>query len=86
MSVFDGGGVYNNSGRFRRDLADIPPVRPCGNDGGEAKAEDILKQLVGKITGKNTDSDVLLIIALIFLLSAEGADKKLLLALGYILL
>ncbi|MDE5583902.1 MAG: hypothetical protein K2J08_09375 [Ruminococcus sp.] len=68
--------VYYN-GKF----ADIPPEKSdCG------KKTDDLKKLIENIIGKNPDSDRLLIIALIFLLAGEGADKKLLLALGYILL
>lgn len=40
----------------------------------------------GLFSGENTDSDLILIIALIVILSKEGADLKLLIALGYILM
>ncbi|MDE5835020.1 MAG: hypothetical protein K2K02_10450 [Ruminococcus sp.] len=63
--------VYNN-GKF----ADIPPsdIPP--------DSADILE----KIFGKNLESDKLLVLALMFMLVREGADMKLILALGYILL
>lgn len=63
--------VYNN-GRF----ADIPPsdIPPDS------------RNIIEKIFGSNPDSDKLLILALMFMLVKEGADMKLILALGYILL
>lgn len=41
---------------------------------------------IGKIFGGNLDSEKLTIIALIIILAKEGADMKLILALGYILI
>lgn len=91
MSVFDNSRRYNRE-YFRR--ADIPPVKP--NDVSEPqlsdfrddgkKITDSLKQIIENIIGNSRDSDKLLVIALIFLLAKEGADMKLILALGYILL
>ncbi len=91
MSVFDNRRRYD-SGYFRR--ADIPPVRqnnisePLLSDfqDKEKTTTDSLKQIIENIIGKSPDSDKLLVIALIFLLLKEGADMKLILALGYILL
>ncbi len=62
--------VYKN-GKF----ADIPPTKVPSDSGS------IIDKLLG-----DTDSDKLLILALMFLLIREGADMKLILALGYILL
>ncbi len=63
--------LYNN-GRF----ADIPP--------SDIPPES--QNIIEKLLGNDMDSDKLLILALIFLLIKEGADTKLILALGYILL
>ncbi len=90
MSVFDNSRRYSNE-YFRR--ADIPPVKqnnisePLLSDfqNKEKTTMDSLKQIIENIIGKSPDSDKLLVIALIFLLLKEGADMKLILALGYIL-
>lgn len=63
--------VYNN-GKF----ADIPPSDIPPDSAG----------IIEKFLGGNIDSDRLLILALMFLLVREGADMKLILALGYIFL
>lgn len=60
-----------NKGRF----ADIPPAKVPPDSGS------IIDKLLG-----DTDSDKFLILALMFLLIREGADMKLIFALGYILL
>jgi len=63
--------MYNN-GKF----ADIPPsdIPPDSQN------------IIERFFGSNPDSDKLLILALMFMLVKEGADMKLILALGYILL
>lgn len=61
-----------NKGKF----ADIPPSDIPPNTKG----------IIDRILGSNLDSDKLLILALMFLLVKDGADMKLILALGYILL
>lgn len=93
MSVYEGRRNYSNkSGCFRKNLADIPPVKtdcsikPPHPECKKPNSCDSLKSIIEDMTENNPDSDRLLIIALIFLLAYEGADKKLLLALGYILL
>lgn len=91
MSVFDNSRRYNSE-YFRR--ADIPPVRrndvsePRQSDFSDngKKTTDLLNLIIENINGNSHDSDKLLVIALIFLLAKEGADMKLILALGYILL
>lgn len=45
-----------------------------------------LSELFGKILGGKLDGDKLIIIALMIMLAKEGADLKLILALGYILI
>lgn len=47
---------------------------------------NVLSEILGNILSGDLDSDRLLIIALMFVLIKEGADKTLILALGYILL
>lgn len=85
MSVYSSPEKYNKSGRFRRP-ADIPPNRdhistPRPPDTGKS-----LNNIIESILGNGQDSDRLLILALMFLLAKDGADMKLILALGYILL
>lgn len=46
----------------------------------------VISEVLGNILSGDLDSDRLLIIALMFVLIKEGADKTLILALGYILL
>lgn len=63
--------IYNN-GKF----ADMPPSDIPPDSVG----------IINRLLGGGADSDKLLILALMFLLAKEGADMKLILALGYILL
>ena len=71
---------YSHSEEIKR--ADFPPVGQCGKIN---ESFDISK-ILGGILGSGNDSEKLLIAALIFLLIREGADKKLIIALGYIML
>lgn len=50
------------------------------------KPKNQLTELFSKFTEGKIDNDKLIIIALIIILLKEGADKKLILALGYVLL
>lgn len=59
-----------------------PPLMPKSNKGG--KGFDLLKMLNFK--NLKIDSDVMIIVALIFLLSTEETDELLLMALVYIML
>lgn len=66
-----------------------PPQPPADIREPERKDEpkkNILSGLLGDIFGGGLDSDKLLIAALLILMIKEGADIKLILALGYILL
>lgn len=58
------------------EFADIPP----------SDIPPDTENIIEKLLGNNTDSDKLLILVLMFLLIKDGADMKLILALGYILL
>lgn len=49
-------------------------------------SKSIIPENIGKILGGSLDSEKLTIIALIIILAKEGADIKLILALGYILI
>lgn len=50
------------------------------------KKDNQISEMLGKLLNGKIDSDKLIIIALIVILIREGADMKLILALGYILL
>lgn len=75
--------------------SDIPPDRLKSNisDSGE-KISDQSKQpsknplggIIDEIFGGALDSDKLLIAAILLMLMKEGGDKRLILALGYILM
>lgn len=84
MSVYSNSESYSG-GRFGKN-ADIPPSldnisTPRPSDSGMS-----LNNIIESIIGNSPDSDKLLILALMFMLIKEGADMKLILALGYILL
>ncbi|MBR0140841.1 MAG: hypothetical protein IJM19_01160 [Ruminococcus sp.] len=64
------------------DRADFPPA-PQQEKSNETKG---LVESLEKIFGNGKDPDKFLIIALMFLLYKEGADIKLIIALGYIFL
>jgi len=49
-------------------------------------SKSVISENIGKIIGEGLDSEKLTIIALIIILAKEGADMKLILALGYILI
>lgn len=81
--------------------ADLPPEKPVQeeevrNSGmnsktqpafrQSAKKESQLSEMLGRILDGKIDSDKLMIIALMVILAREGADMKLILALGYILI
>jgi len=66
-------------------LSELPPpaeVRMVNNGG----MQNSLNELVNDILGNSLDGDRLLLLVLLFLLIREGADIKLIIALGYILL
>ncbi len=79
-------GVYRNS------AADLPPQKceeSCGKEKQDVKSEkkqNALEGLVDEFFEGGADSDKLLIAALLYMLIKEGADIKLIIALGYILM
>ena len=79
MSVFDN---REYSGKFGKN-ADIPPAM---NNNISMPTGNPVSSLSEIFSGNSQDSDKLLILALMFLLIKDGADMKLILALGYILL
>ncbi len=61
-------------------------VRDAEEKNSAQKAENQLARLAEELFGSPVDTDKLLVAALILLLLKEGADPKLILALGYIFL
>lgn len=79
--------IHHN--RPRDIAADLPPndkrcEQPSFSDNASEKAEH--RSLADELLEGGIDSDKLLIAALLYLLIKEGADIKLMIALGYILL
>ncbi len=68
-----GGSVY------RRDKSE-------NGASGKNGVQSVLSELAQKLSSIKSDSDKLMILALMIILAKEGADKRLILALGYILL
>ena len=70
--------------------ADIPPVDVSQKKGSVQFENEYKKQeeknIVDELLGNGIDQDKLLIAALLYMLIKEGADMKLIIALGYILL
>ncbi|MBQ3914958.1 MAG: hypothetical protein II690_00070 [Ruminococcus sp.] len=66
---------------YSRAPMDLPPENVPENI-GEKSADNLISRL---FSGK-PDSEKLLILALLFLIMREGGDKRLLLALAYIML
>lgn len=62
----------------------VPANSPPNQKNSRSKNE--INEFLNKFVGGKIDSDKLIIIALMVLLAKEGADMKLILALGYILL
>lgn len=75
-------------GFHKRAAADIPPD-PVSNDKDETGHETkkkLFDDIAEEFFGGSIDSDKLFVALIIYLLIKEGADIKLILALGYILL
>lgn len=76
-----------SSAHFSQDIhGDKAPesIRITGKNMSVKKAESQLAKLAEELFGSPADTDKLLVAALILLLLKEGADPKLILALGYI--
>lgn len=80
------GGVH------RASAADLPPKIACGNtceapaEAEKPKEKKLFEGLIDEFFEGGIDSDKLLIAALLYILIKEGADIKLVIALGYILM
>lgn len=98
----NGSGYNRNSGRGGRTNTTPPPPPPKPEPPEEktsAKSEktsdetsqkhgafDFSKLLNGILSGKNIEEDRVILIIMLILLAKDGADTKLLIALGYLLL
>ena len=81
------GGMNICHGSHHRAAADIPPVPEDETEetvSGTKKS--IFDDIADEFFGGSIDSDKLLLALIIYTLIKEGADIKLILALGYILL
>ena len=75
--------------RYKKAAADIPPLSDeLFKNKNEAKSPQrkIFNELIDDFFDGSLDSDKILIGALIYMLIKEGADIKLIIALGYILM
>ena len=70
--------------RSDQDKPDLPPE--VSQQSVHRQPADSIQSLLNEITGGKPDAEKMLIAALLFLLIKEGADIKLMLALGYILM
>jgi hypothetical protein len=72
----------------RNIAADIPPESESCSDRSDYKSSDNspFKKIIDDFLDGGIDSDKLLIAVLLYLLIKEGADIKLIIALGYILM
>jgi len=80
----------NNNNNKHDEIPETPEPQPY-HENSPAKNnqnhnKSIIPENLGKIIGEGLDSEKLTIIALIIILAKEGADMKLILALGYILI
>ena len=100
MSVFNDGkmdrmradAIRRSQEMYRKSGGNIEQPLPAVSESAEKplvisekKSSDI-NSILNDILGNGIETDRLLIIALLFLLIKEGADIKLIIALGYILL
>lgn len=77
-------------GTGRNTAADLPP-ESCMTDNAEkndnkSTKKDIIGSLLEEFLDGVMDSDKLLIAAILYMLMKEGADIKLIIALGYIIM
>ena len=78
-------------GSHRKAAADVPPSpdnvtrhEECSND--NSSKNKLFDELIDEFFDGKIDNDKLLIGALMYMLIKEGADMKLIIALGYILM
>lgn len=68
------------------ETKDVPPLPEINADTPDNDSSKKLSDLLGGLLSDGLDADKLLIAAVLLLLLHEGGDKKLLIALGYILM
>ena len=73
--------VYGNTGKNMTDFG-VLREKEIGCPPRNSEEKDIFSELIGR----SSDSDSLLIIIILYLLLRDGGDKKLILALAYILM
>lgn len=84
----------NNNKENIQEISEIPETEihqenmPSGinKSRNQNHGKSVIQEGLGKIIGEGLDSEKLTIIALMIILAKEGADMKLILALGYILI
>ena len=84
----------NNNKEDIQEITEIPEPEihrenmPSGinKSHNQNHGKSVIPEGLGKIIGEGLDSEKLTIIALMIILAKEGADMKLILALGYILI
>ena len=84
----------NNNKEDIQEISEIPEPEihqenmPSGinKSHNQNHGKSVIPEGLGKIIGEGLDSEKLTIIALMIILAKEGADMKLILALGYILI
>lgn len=79
-------GKRNAASELNNDKINDKPKMMQPNINTDQRKDNKLTELMSKLTDAKIDSDKLIVIALMVLLAKEGADMKLILALGYILL
>ena len=80
-------GINICHGSHHRAAVDIPPLPENETEeSASGTKKSIFDDIANEFFGGSIDSDKLLIALIIYMLIKEGADIKLILALGYILL
>ncbi len=77
--------MHSSANNSKNVQADIPP-KSFESSEENCKKDPISSIFSGLFSNGKIDNDKLIIIALIIILAKEGADLKLLIALGYILM
>lgn len=85
-SHYSQGDNYKNNNSVSEEPVFIENPEKHINAVNQNHSKSIIPENIGKIFSEGFDSEKLTIIALIIILAKEGADMKLILALGYILI
>lgn len=79
-----GSSHYSQSNHEDKAPESVPVIEAPGEKIEVKRTENQLSKLAEEIFGSSFDTDKILVASLILLLLKEGADPKLILALGYI--